>query len=672
MKKTFHFLFALLHVRIKKVTLAILLLVIAGLFQQGVAQSYVINGDMYAPCGTSETVTAPFNTEEGGVTANKYFGKVLITVSGDGNSSGFLINDAFYHYYPDIVPPTPHGDYLYQLVTTIRNSVKANAGDDCAYRHIVYDVDAATIVTRPDTPAYRADHTYTFIIDMTTLAGKPTVASILRFGVDDTNYDDNGGAYTVQVTQLCCPSGGAGSIFYADADHDGYGNPLIKRHGCTQPTDYVTDNTDCNDNDASIHAPQQYYVDADHDGYGSTTTAMLCSSTPPVGYSVNNTDCNDNDANINPNTVWILDNDKDGYYIGNPVTQCTSPGTGYVIKAAQQAGDCNDNDATINSNIVWVLDNDNDGYYTGNPVTQCTSPGTGYVIKTVQQAGDCNDNDVATNPATVWVLDNDKDGYYTGNSITQCTSPGTGYIIKTTQQPGDCDDKNPGIHPGAVEVCGNSIDDNCNSKIDEAGCAVCKNATALTTTNITAYGAILNWSAVADPVQWQVEYKKISTGSKWTIITLPGYVRSVNISSLLANQRYNWNISAKCGKKWTSFCDVASFKTLSSQQANSVIAQQSLQLKNIAEDKSPDVSLYPNPTRGQFIIELHVARIINTNAKIELVNTMGQTVSQENANISNGLLQKSVSISSSLPSGVYIVKVIANNKTYLTKLVYEK
>jgi hypothetical protein len=82
--------------------------------------------------------------------------------------------------------------------------------------------------------------------------------------------------------------------------------------------------------------------------------------------------------------------------------------------------------------------------------------------------------------------------------------------------------------------------------------------------------------------------------------------------------------------------------------------------------------LYPNPTKGQFIIELHLSDNINANAKIELINMLGQTVSSENTGISNGTLQKAVTISSSLTSGIYIVKVVVANKIYASKLVYEK
>lgn|GEM_PF-551511 len=199
----------------------------------------------------------------------------------------------------------------------------------------------------------------------------------------------------------------------------------------------------------------------------------------------------------------------------------------------------------------------------------------------------------------------------------------------------------------------------------------CQNATSLNTTNITSNSATLSWTALANAIQWKIEYKKLTQGSKWTAITVPGNLRSTNLSSLVANQKYQWHISAKCGKTWTSFSDVTMFKTLS-QQANGVIAQQSLQLKNLAEDNLPDIKLYPNPTKGQFIIELHLSNNIITNAKIELVNMIGQTVYTQTAGIADGKLQKSISISSSFSPGIYMLKITVNNKIYSAKLIYEK
>jgi len=203
------------------------------------------------------------------------------------------------------------------------------------------------------------------------------------------------------------------------------------------------------------------------------------------------------------------------------------------------------------------------------------------------------------------------------------------------------------------------------------GCTECPSATGLNTTNVTAQSARLEWTASSDPDKWRVRYRQATPGATWTKIKLPGSARSLNISALTADQNYKWRIQAKCGTTWTTLSEAVKFKTLSSAPLSSE-TQQAVSIKNVAEEKSPAVKLYPNPTRGRFVIELHLSDEINTSAKIQLVNMAGQTASEENANISNGVLQKTVSISSSLTPGIYIVKVIVANKTYVSKLVYEK
>jgi N-acetylneuraminic acid mutarotase len=206
---------------------------------------------------------------------------------------------------------------------------------------------------------------------------------------------------------------------------------------------------------------------------------------------------------------------------------------------------------------------------------------------------------------------------------------------------------------------------------DPAGVPTCANATDLFTTHITASRATLNWVSPTDPEKWQVQYKKANSNARWNNIRLGGSRRSVNISSINANQTFKWRIRAKCTDAWNSYTDVVRFRT-PSQQLITSSTQESLQLKNVPEEKLAAIKLYPNPTKGQFIVELHLANNLSTNAKIQLINMMGQTVSAENASVGNGVLQKSISISSSLSSGIYLVKVIINNKEYLTKLVYEK
>ena len=41
--------------------------------------------------------------------------------------------------------------------------------------------------------------------------------------------------------------------YYFDSDHDGYGNPNTSKNTCIQPTGYITNNLDCNDQNAGLH-----------------------------------------------------------------------------------------------------------------------------------------------------------------------------------------------------------------------------------------------------------------------------------------------------------------------------------------------------------------------------------------------------------------------------------
>ncbi|MHC0443020.1 DUF6443 domain-containing protein, partial [Flavobacterium sp. 3-210] len=95
---------------------------------------------------------------------------------------------------------------------------------------------------------------------------------------------------------------------------------------------YVRNALDINDSTANITniTPQNFYYDGDGDGYGNASLSVYYSN-KPNNYVTNNTDCNDADASINPNTKWYADNDLDG--LGDPlnfVQQCTAPAGNYV------------------------------------------------------------------------------------------------------------------------------------------------------------------------------------------------------------------------------------------------------------------------------------------------------------------------------------------------------
>ncbi len=454
-------------------------------------------------------------------------------------------------------------------------------------------------------------------------------------------------------------------VWVLDQDNDGYytGNPVSQ---CSSPgTGYVVKTTqqsgDCNDGNALINPATIWYKDLDNDSYSDG--AQLTQCTRPLKYKLASEliaisgDCNDNDVNVHSPITYYQDADKDGY--GNPAktkSACSSTApSGYV----SNNGDCNDNDKNIHAPKLYYVDADHDGYGSSTTATLCTSTApTGYSTNNT----DCNDNDAGIHSPKTYYVDNDHDGYGSKTAAQLCSSSATtGYSTNNS----DCDDNNAAVHPGGTEICGNAKDDNCNGKVDE-NCTACQNATGLTTTNITTSSALLSWTAPVNPVQWQVDYKK-SSSSSWKSLLLSGAVRSINISSLSSNQTYNWRIRAMCGKTWTSYSSTINFTTLSS---NNLASQNLAQPSQEEGNSSATLQLYPNPNNGQFVIRLNVQKEINGNANIQLVDMLGRIVHSENGNVSYGHLEKTITLPSRLTRGIYMTRIIVNDKAYRIKMIY--
>jgi hypothetical protein len=70
-------------------------------------------------------------------------------------------------------------------------------------------------------------------------------------------------------------------------------------------------------------------------------------------------------------------------------------------------------------------------------------------------------------PKLDWYQDVDGDGYGAGTATSACEAPGKEW----TQTDGDCDDALAEVSPDATEIC-NSIDDDCDTDIDDADSSV--------------------------------------------------------------------------------------------------------------------------------------------------------------------------------------------------------
>ena len=315
------------------------------------------------------------------------------------------------------------------------------------------------------------------------------------YSTDDSDCDDGDTAVNPGATELCnsidddCDGNvdeddaADTSTWYADDDNDGYGDLAAVTTACAQPSGFVADSSDCDDDDDDVHPGADetcdgvdedcdgtvdeqaidgdtWYADSDTDGYGDASDSVQdCNH--PSGTVDNDDDCDDTDATINPAateqcdsadndcdgtvdeddasdaTTWYADADGDGYGDAASASMaCTQP-SGSVADST----DCDDGSAAINPSATELcdgVDNDCDG--------------------SVDEA-DASD-------ATTWYADSDGDGFGDASSSTvSCYAP-AGFVASS----GDCDDDDAGISPAATELC-DSVDNDCDGTVDEADAA---------------------------------------------------------------------------------------------------------------------------------------------------------------------------------------------------------
>ncbi len=507
---------------------------------------------------------------------------------------------------------------------------------------------------------------------------------------------DNDDYYYGEDVYFQCKSPGAGYVLLGNKKPGDCndGDPAI-HPGATELANGIDD--DCNGIVDDITVTYKFYLDNDGDGYGNAAISVTRETNDlPAGYARENTDCDDENASINPGTIWVIDVDHDNYFVGTPIIQCTSPGTDYVIYINQIARDCNDYNAAANILLTWFKDADNDGFSDGVIKRQCTRPYGTYKKETelISMADDCDDDDAAINPNAIEVLDGidndcngiiddvagnftfyrdaDGDSYGNPNDFVEVNTNAapTGYVSDNT----DCNDNNAHVNPGAPEICGNGIDDNCNGQIDE-NC--CNNISGGTTTNITSNSAQLNWTAAVNPKLWQVVYRSTKPGSSWVLLpNLNGSVRSVLLTNLLPNQGYNWRVRARCGTTWTSYSGFINFKTLRNTSfangGNQMNNRQGEKVEDALSLKTNALLVYPNPSQGVFMLELQLGNLSNSKARIQLTDMAGKIVHTVETKMNNGMMQKLISMPGTLANGNYVVNVLIDNTVYKTRLVYAK
>ena len=262
------------------------------------------------------------------------------------------------------------------------------------------------------------------------------------------------------------------TIWYIDADEDGFGNSLQAIQGCEAPYGYVSVQGDCLDSDPEVN--------------------------PDAAERCDNVD-NDCDELVDEEVAetWYRDRDGDSWGSVDEFTEDCDPGAGWVAVT----GDCDDYALAVHPEAeeacdevdqdcdeivdegatnTYYGDGDNDGYGDDDDIIEACVQQAGLAT----EGGDCNDDNSLIYPGApeycdevdnncngetdegvtlLFYEDNDKDGYGDENGATiEACGPTEGY----SQEIGDCDDDDKLRNPGETEDCFDSIENDCDGLLD--------------------------------------------------------------------------------------------------------------------------------------------------------------------------------------------------------------
>ncbi len=381
------------------------------------------------------TLTESANNATTGATYQWYSSPANTPISGAVNST-YAINPALgsHSYYVRVSNPdgcvrvsAPYTVNVINCGSTISVTATAgaggtispsgttnyNAGDTPTYTitpNCGYEITSILVNGSPVTIA----NTYTFaaLAASATISVTFTLKAEVCNGIDD---DCDGTIDNVPNLLQCqvCQNGSLQTLptvtWYQDSDGDSYGNPAVTLSSCTQPTGYVSNNTDCDDTDAEITNLCLIIITSSA-GSGGTISpngetsvdeggSQQYTITPNCGYEIAG-------VLVNGGSVGTVST-----YTFTNVTSNQTISVTFSLKAEV----CNGIDDDCDGNI------DN--------------------VPNLAECQQCIEGELITSNSTTWYADADNDGHGDiNNSISDCIQP-PGYVSSNN----DCNDADSGV-----------------------------------------------------------------------------------------------------------------------------------------------------------------------------------------------------------------------------------
>lgn len=455
-------------------------------------------------------------------------------------------------------------------------------------------------------------------------------ASSLSGGVYTVTVNDGGGTASASVT-ITDPN----SIWYADGDNDGYGDPDNSQPACSQPSGYVSNNGDCDDGNPDVYPGAEELCDnVDNDCDGSVDEGIQNSTSfdpAPLSHSGSGSSESSAYPGTGASDAAFTISDIGSKLNGNPskryidiVTVYYDDGNGIQTYGTFSGENVNSVNVSISGPVIAITVALADGYNNG-----ANNENLSVTLSTVTHCGG------------ITCPDDDNDGVCNIDDI--CPGGDDNADADSDGVPDFCDNCPDTANPGQEDSNNNGVGDAC-----EPGSCSTPETGNFSPNPLTGSGGDQNTSTVSYSVlQTDIEFTLSNVGAKTNGNPSNRYIEQVTItyvdefnvtqthgvyngtegnafnisipgplSSVTALLEDGYNGTSGSVNMSVSFSEVSSCAT-------AALPEGDLTNKDKTGTEPIQVSLYPNPSQG--ITYVHFSEPV-AQARISVSNTVGETI----------------------------------------------
>ena len=180
----------------------------------------------------------------------------------------------------------------------------------------------------------------------------------------------------------------------------------------------------------------------------------------------------------------------------------------------------------------------------------------------------------------------------------------------------------------------------------------------------------------------EVYRTNLPSGTIYYNTLAPTYIDGVNestwvVASLSSSSLVNGSnvIAVEIHQNAVTSSDISfnlKLKTLSGALIRDLIATEDSPPTNTILENKYDMLVYPNPNTGKFNLELCIDDLAEKTVVIEVTNSLGQAVYKKLPQKINGCVKEAIELDSSLPIGLYIMKVTIDDMIQTSKMLLTK